>query len=83
MRSVVILFFPPGDCLYAWQPSILHHTRSVPHRCPSRHGFSRRPDVGGDKPKRQEFNPSPIGLFDIDIAEVQTARGKLCAFLGH
>jgi len=40
------------------------------------------PDVGGDKPKRAKFRRSPIGFFHIDIAEVQTAEGKLFLFVG-
>lgn len=49
-----------------------------------RHGecISRLPDVEGDKPKRQKFKRYPIGFFLIDIAEVQTAEGKLFLFVG-
>jgi IS30 family transposase len=47
-----------------------------------RHGISRLPDVEGDKPQRQEFKRNPIGFFQIDIAEVQTAEGKLFLFVG-
>lgn len=36
----------------------------------------------GDKPKRQKFKRYPIGFFHIDIAEVQTAEGKLYLFVG-
>ena len=36
----------------------------------------------GNKPKRQTFRRYPIGFFHIDIAEVQTAEGKLCLFVG-
>ena len=36
----------------------------------------------GDKPKRQKFKRYPIGFFHIDIAEVQTAEGKLFLFVG-
>lgn len=36
----------------------------------------------GDKPKRQKFKRYTIGLFHIDIAEVQTAEGKLYMFAG-
>ncbi len=43
------------DCLYALQPSIPHLTRSALRRCLRRHGFSRLPDVEGDKPRRQKF----------------------------
>ena len=61
-----------GECLFAEKL-----TRSARHRCLQRHGNSRLPDVDGDKPKRQKFKRYPIGFFHIDIAEVQTAEGKL------
>lgn len=70
------------DCLYALQPSIPHLTRSALHRCLQRHGISRLPDIEGQKPKRQRFKRYPIGFFHIDIAEVQTAEGKLYLFVG-
>jgi hypothetical protein len=73
---------PLDDCLYALQPSLPHLTRSALHRCLQRHGISRLPDVEGDKPKRQRFKRYPIGFFHIDIAEVQTAEGKLYLFVG-
>lgn len=73
---------PLDDCLYALQPSIPHLTRSTLHRCLQRHGISRLPDIDGDKPKRQRFKRYPIGFFHIDIAEVQTAEGKLYLFVG-
>jgi len=81
---------PLDDCLYALQPSIPQLTRSAVHRCLQRHGISRLPDIEGDKaflseaegPKRQRFNRYPIGFFHIDIAEVQTAKGKLDLFVG-
>lgn len=38
------------------------------------------PDVEGDKPARK-FKSYPIGYFHIDIAEVQTAEGKLYLFV--
>ena len=72
---------PLDDCLYALQPSIPQLTRSALHRCLQRHGISRLPDVEGDKPKRQRFKRYPIGYFHIDIAEVQTAEGKLYLFV--
>ncbi|MBB4610764.1 IS30 family transposase [Sphingomonas yabuuchiae] len=59
-----------------------HLTRSALHRCLQRHGISRLPDIEGDKPKRQRFKRYPIGFFHIDIAEVQTAEGKLYLFVG-
>jgi len=72
---------PLDDCLYALQPTIPHLTRSSLHRCLQRHDISRLPEVDGDKPKRQRFKRYPIGFFHIDIAEVQTAEGKLYLFV--
>jgi len=72
---------PLDDCLYALQPTIPQLTRSALHRCLQRHGISRLPDVDGDKPKRQRFKRYPIGFFHIDIAEVQTAEGRLHLFV--
>ena len=77
------MLLPLDDCLYALQPTIPHLTRSALHRCLQRHVISRLPDVEGDKPKRQKFKRYPIGFFHIDIAEVQTADGKLYLFVGH
>ena len=39
------------------------------------------PDVEGDKPAKKKFKFYPIGYFHIDIAEVQTAEGKLYLFV--
>lgn len=72
---------PLDDCLYALQPSIEHLTRSSLHRCLQRHGISRLPEVQGDKPVKKKFKTYPIGYFHIDIAEVQTAQGKLYLFV--
>lgn len=63
-------------------PSRTQVESSALHRCLQRHGISRLPDVEGDKPKRQKFKRYPIGFFHIDIAEVQTAEGKLYLFVG-
>ncbi len=46
---------PLDDCLYALQATIPHLTRSTLHRCFQRHGISRRPEVGGNKPPRKKF----------------------------
>ena len=70
------------DCLYALQPTLPHLTRSSLHRCLQRHGVLRLPDVEGDKPVRKTFKTYPIGCFQIDIAEVRTAEGKLQLFVG-
>ena len=81
-EAIIIAFrrhtlLPLDDCLYALQPTIPHLTRSSLHRCLQRHGISRLPDVEGDKPDKKKFKRYPIGYFHIDIAEVQTAEGKL------
>lgn len=85
-EAVVVTFrrhtlLPLDDCLYALQPTIPHLTRSSLHRCLQRHGISRLPDVEGDKPAKKKFKSYPIGYFHIDIAEVQTAEGKLYLFV--
>ncbi|OWF56893.1 IS481 family transposase, partial [Xanthomonas vasicola pv. vasculorum] len=72
---------PLDDCLYALQPSIPHLTRSSLHRCLQRHGISRLPDITGDKAAKKRFKSYPIGYFHIDIAEGQTAQGKLYLFV--
>jgi len=72
---------PLDDCLYALQPTIPHLTRSSVHRCLQRHGISRLPEVGGDKPAKKKFKRYPIGYFHIDLAEVQTAEGKLYLYV--
>jgi transposase InsO family protein len=69
------------DCLYTLQPTIPHLTRSSLHRCLQRHGISRLPDVAGDKPDKKKFKTYPIGYIHIDIAEVQTAEGKLYLYV--
>lgn len=37
------------------QPTIPHFTRSSLHRCLEHPGIARRPEVGGDKPRRAKF----------------------------
>jgi transposase InsO family protein len=69
------------DCLYAWQATRPHLTRSALHRCLQRHGISRLPDTEGDKPQKKTFKPYPIGYFHIEIAEVRTAEGQLYWFV--
>jgi transposase-like protein len=82
-EAVIVAFrkhtlLPLDDCLYALQASIPRLTRSSLHRCLQRHGVSRLPEVEGEKTARTKFKSYPIGFFHIDIAEVQTAQGKLC-----
>ena len=73
---------PLDDCLYSLQATIPHLTRSSLHRCLQRHGISRLPEVEGDKPTKKKFKAYPVGFFHIDIAEVQTAEGKLYLYVG-
>lgn len=85
-EAIIVAFrrhtlLPLDDCLYALQPTIPHLTRSSLHRCLYRHGISRLPEVEGDKPAKKTFKRYPIGYFHIDIAEVQTAEGKLYLFV--
>lgn len=85
-EAIIVAFrkhtlLPLDDCLYALQPTIPHLTRSSLHRCLQRHGISRLPDVGGEKPSKKQFKSYPIGYFHVDIAEVQTAEGKLYLFV--
>lgn len=85
-EAVIVAFrrhtlLPLDDCLYALQATIPSLTRSSMHRCLQRHGISRLPDVEGDKPDKKKFKPYPIGYFHIDIAEVQTAEGKLYLYV--
>jgi transposase-like protein len=86
-EAVIVAFrrhtlLPLDDCLYALQPTIPHLTRSSLHRCLQRHDISRLPDVDGDKPARKKFKRYPIGYFHIDLAELQTAEGKLYLYVG-
>src|SRR5690606_25795232 len=84
-EAIVVAFrrhtlLPLDDCLYALQATIPHLTRSSLHRCLQRHGISRLPEIEGDKEPKKRFKSYPIGFFHIDIAEVQTAEGKLYLF---
>jgi hypothetical protein len=85
-EAIIVAFrkhtlLPLDDCLYALQPTIPRLSRSSLHRCLQRHEISRLPEVAGDKPTKKKFKSYPIGFFHIDIAEVQTAEGKLRLFV--
>ncbi|AOO84942.1 IS481 family transposase [Bosea vaviloviae] len=85
-EAIVVAFrrhtlLPLDDCLYALQPTIPTLTRSSLHRCLQRHGINRLPVVEGERPAKTKFKSYPIGYFHIDIAEVQTAQGKLYMFV--
>ena len=85
-EAIIVAFrkhtlLPLDDCLYALQATIPHLTRPSLHRCLQRHGIRRLPEVAGDKKAKRKFKTYPIGDFHIDIAEVQTAEGKLRLFV--
>jgi transposase InsO family protein len=85
-EAIIVAFrrhtlLPLDDCLYSLQPSIPHLSRSSLHRCLQRPDISRLPDVDGDKPVKKKFKAYPLGYFHVDIAEVQTAEGKLYLFV--
>ncbi len=85
-EAIVVAFrkhtlLPLDDCLYALQATIPNLTRSSLHRCLQRHSISRLPEVEGDKPDKKKFKSCPIGYFHIDIAEVQTAEGRLYLYV--
>ena len=85
-EAIIVAFrrhtlLPLDDCLYALQPTMPHLTRSSLHRCLQRHDISRLPEVDGDKPAKKKFKAYPLGYFHVDIAEVQTAEGKLYLFV--
>jgi transposase InsO family protein len=85
-EAIIVAFrrhtlLPLDDCLYSLQATIPHLTRSSLHRCLQRHGISRLPEAEGDKPNKRKFKAYPIGYFHIDIAEVQTAEGKLYLYV--
>src|SRR5579863_3709367 len=85
-EAIIVAFrrhtlLPLDDCLYSLQATVPRLTRSSLHRCLQRHGISRLPKVEGDKPAITKFKSHPIGFFHIDIAEAQTAEGKLYLFV--
>jgi hypothetical protein len=85
-EAVIVAFrrhtlLPLDDCLYSLQPTIPHLTQSSLHRCLQRHGISRLPEVQVGKADKKKFKSYPIGYFQIDIAEVQTAEGKLYLYV--
>ena len=85
-EAIIVAFrrrtlLPLDDCLYALQTTIPHLTRSSLHRCLQRYGIGRLPEVEGDKKPKKKFKDYPIGFFHIDIAELQTAEGKLYLYV--
>src|SRR5438477_6291375 len=77
VSSAHLTVLPLDDCLYALQATIPHLTRSLLHRCLKRHGISRLSQVKDEGAGKRKFKAYPIGHFQIDIAELRTAEGKL------
>ena len=85
-EGVIIAFrkhtlLPLDDCLYALQATIPHLTRSSLHRCLQRHDRPPAQPSRAPSPRRRPSKAYPIGFFHIDIAEIQTAEGKLYLFV--
>ncbi|BAF89847.1 integrase [Azorhizobium caulinodans ORS 571] len=85
-EAIIVAFrhhtlLPRDDCLYALQATIPHLTRTSLNCCLQRQGISRLPEIAGDKETKKRFKSYPIGVFHIDIAEVQTAEGELYLFV--
>jgi transposase-like protein len=85
-EAIIVAFrrhtlLPLDDCFDALQSTVPRLTRSSLHRCLQRHGISRLPEVEGSKPSKKKLKTYPIGYFHIDIAEVQTAEGKLYLYV--
>jgi hypothetical protein len=80
-EAIIVAFrkhtlLPLDDCLYALQPTIPHLTRSSLHRCLWRHGISSLPEATS-----RTGRSSRPGYVHIDIAEIQTAEGKLYLYV--
>ena len=85
-EAIIVAFrrhtlLPLDDCLYTLQATIPRLTRSSLHRCLQRHGIGHLPEVEGETSAKKKFKSYPIGFFHVDIAEVQTAEGKLYLFV--
>jgi hypothetical protein len=86
-EAVIVTFrqktqLPLDDVLYTLQETIPHLTRSSLHRCFVRHGVNQRPKAISKPREKKTFKHYPIGYFHVDIAEVQTAEGRLYLFVG-
>jgi transposase InsO family protein len=71
-----------NDCLYAWQATIPHLSRSARHRCFQRHGVSCLPlTEDGLRVPRNKFKDCPIGYLHVGFAEVQSEEGRQHLFV--
>jgi hypothetical protein len=72
---------PLDDTLYALEDAIPHLTRSNLYRCLKRNGCSKPERKTDPSSPKKSFKKYPIGFFHADIAEVQTAQGRLYLFV--
>ena len=66
---------PLDDGLSALPATRPHVPRSALHRCLHRHGLSRLPALGSEKPAKKQFKASAIGDCQLAIAAVRTEAG--------
>jgi hypothetical protein len=82
-RQAIIVAFrkhtllPLDDCLYALAADHSAPDALLIAPLPATSRDLPTAGRGGDKPPKKKFKSYPIGYFHIDIAEVQTAEGKL------
>ena len=67
--------------LYTLQAILPHRTRSALHRCITRHGISRLPNIEGNKPATKKFTQYPIRYVHLDMAMVRMEERKLFLFV--
>jgi hypothetical protein len=73
---------PLDDCLYAFQTTVPHLTRSLLHRLFQRHDISRLPDMEGEKTPKKAFRRYPIGYFHsaLPLRQPRPAQTPPCNF---
>ena len=68
-EAIIVAFgrhtlLPMDDCLYAFQPTIPHLSRSSLHRCRHRHDISRLHKVEGDNPAKKRSSALSCPIHD-------------------
>ena len=67
---------PLDECLYAWQETIPHLSRSARHCLFQRHSICRLPGPAPAE-KKKKFNEYPVGYLHVDFAEVRPEEGRV------
>ena len=85
-EAIIVAFrrhtlLPLDDCLYALAADHPASDAVIPASLPSAPRHQPIAEVEGNKPPKRKFKAYPIGYFHIDIAEVQTAEGKLYLYV--